>query len=223
MNKWLMRLDLLGGVTFPGYKMSPQPALHDQRSGRLPWVAASGPHAIKVDKAKYYLRHFDYETAADFALDTEILAHVVCNLRNYHQLSQEETTRLVVEVFNPNSWEVWSPEAVSLAWDLVKGLTPTLGVSDEQTVAKRRAALIENEVVDLIAWTVPDGRVSCADLLATFNAWNPDIAATKRELGVAVKAVTGLDSTASHGIRYVVGFHLPSKEELVGRMLEPAA
>lgn len=133
----------------------------------------------------------------------------------------------LVKVFNRISWEVWSPEAVSLAWELVEGLTPTLGVSDEQTVAMRRATFIENEVVDLIAWTAPGGRVTCADLLALFNQWNPALAITKRELGVAVKAITGLDSKPLHGVRYWVGFHLPTveelAEELAGRMLPAAA
>ena len=218
-----IRVDLLKDLTFPGYTASPGARLHDPRSGRLPWVPATASHATRLDKASFYLHNFDYKDVAGFALDTAILANVVCNLRNYHQLSQEETVRLVREVFNPISWEVWSPEAISLAWELVEGFTPTLGVTDEQTPPMRRAALIENEVVDLIAWTVPGGRVRCADLLATFKEWNPDIAATKRELGVAVKAVTGIESKPLHGVRYFVGFHLPSDDELAGRLLAVAA
>lgn len=213
-----MRLSELGSYTFPGYKLTPQEPLHDPRSGRLPWVIASGPHAVRLVKAEFYLAHFNYKEVAEDFLDTDIFANVVCNLRNYHKLNMAETVGLIVKVFNRISSVVWSPEAVKLAWELVHGFTPTLGVSDERTVAMRRAALIENEVVDLIACTSSGGRMLCEDLLATFNQWNRYLGVTKRELGVAVKAITGISSTPIHGFRYWVGFQLPSKEELVLRI-----
>ena len=151
--------------------------------------------------------------AARFDLDTVILAKVICNLRNYYLQSAEQTVELVRSVFNPKSWQVWSPEGVKLAWELVEGYTPSLGLSDEKAVAKQRAALIENEVMDLIAWTKSGGRVSGEDLRAVFAEWNPDLNVTPREFGLAVKAVTGLSTRTSNGTRYWVGFHLPTSEE----------
>lgn len=208
-----LRASELRELTFPGYKSNLVPPLHDPRSTRLPWAKSTGSHATRLEKARYYLRSFEYESVAEHALDTDIFVSVVCNLRNYYRLTREETIKLMAEVFNPISWEVWSSDAVTTAWELVEGFTPTLGASDPKTEAMRRAALIENEVVDLIAWTLPGGRVRCSDLLIVFNAWNPEIAASKRELGVAVKAITGLASTSINGVRYWNGFHIPTSEE----------
>ena len=161
-----------------------------------------------------YLRVFDYKEAAGFDSDVAILGKVVCNLRNYYRQSAEQTVELVTGVFNPKAWTPWSPEGIKLAWDLVEGFTPSLGLSDEKAVAKQRAALIEDEVVDLIAWTRSGGRVSGEDLLAVFTAWNPDLLVTPREFGAAVKAVTGLTQKPSNGIYYWVGFRLPTAKEL---------
>jgi hypothetical protein len=180
----------------------------------VPWVVATGRPETLSRKAAGYLRVFDYKEAAGFDSDVAILAKVVCNLRNYYRQSAEQTVELVQSVFNPKSWQVWSPEGIKLAWDLVEGFTPSLGLSDEKAVAKQRAALIEDAVIDLIAWTKSGGRVSGDDLLAVFAAWNPDLPVTPREFGVAVKAVTGQSTVPIHGVRYWVGFHLPITDEL---------
>lgn len=189
---------------------------------RLHWVKATGIPATRSRKAAQYLRDFDYKQAAIYDLDTVILAKVVCNLRNYYRQSVDETVGLVLNLFNPKSWEIWSEEAVRLTWTFVEGFTPSLGLADEKAIAKRRADLIENEAVDLIAWTIPGGRASINDLRATFNRWNPGINAEPTEFGRAVAAVTGLSTKVSHGTRYWVGFHLPTPEELMERSSEAA-
>ena len=188
---------------------------HHRRSSRpVPWVIATGRPETLSRKAAEYLRVFDYKEAAGFDSDVAILGKVVCNLRNYYRQSAEQTVELVTGVFNPKAWTAWSPEGIKLAWDLVEGFTPSLGLSDEKAVAKQRAALIEDEVVDLIAWTRSGGRVSGEDLLAVFTAWNPDLLVTPREFGAAVKAVTGQSTVPIHGVRFWVGFHLPTPDEL---------
>ena len=183
---------------------------HQRRSSRpVPWVIATGRPETLSRKAAEYLRVFDYRSAAPFDLDTAILAKVVCNLRNYYLQSAAQTVELVLSVFNPKSWQEWSPEGIKLAWELVEGFTPSLGLSDEKAVAKQRAALIEDAVVDLIAWTKSGGRVSGEDLRAVFAEWNPDLPVTPVEFAIAVKAVTGLKTKTSNGTRYWVGFQLP--------------
>jgi len=185
--------------------------LHDPRSSRLPWVKATGTPATLSRKAAQYLRVFDYKKAAQYDLDTEILANVVCNLRNYYDQDADQTVRLVLDLFNPKSSELWSPEGIRLAWDLVEPFTPTLALADEKTIAKRKVATIENEVIDLIAWTKPGGRVSAGDLLETFREWNPWLQVTPNAFTRAVQAVTGMTKLRSNGKDYWVGFHLPAE------------
>jgi len=193
----------------------------DRSSNRLPWVKATGTPDTLSKKAAQYLRVFDYEAAARYDRGIMILAKVVCNLRHYHQQSSDQTVQLIVTLFNPKAWEVWSPEGIKLTWDLVASFTPSLGLSDEKAKAKHRATLIENEVIDLLAWTRPEGRVSSEELRTLFMEWNPDLPVTPREFAIAVKAATGQSTVAIHGTRYWVGFHLPTSEELVGSVCQP--
>lgn len=187
--------------------------LHDPRSGRLPWVTATGSKSTLRRKAECYLVALDYKKAAKYDLDTEILAKVVCNLRNYYQQDADETIALISRFFLPKAWDTWTDEAIRMVWELVEDFTPFLGAVDAMAIAKRRAAFMENEVVDLIAWTVSGGRVSVEHLRTVFREWNPDLEFTDVEFGLAVKAVTGLKSKGSHGTRYWNGFHLPTSEE----------
>ncbi len=190
---------------------------HQRRSSRpVPWVIATGRPETLSRKAAEYLRVFDYKEAAQFDPDVAILAKVVCNLRNYYRQSAEQTIELVTGVFNPKAWTAWSPEGIKLAWELVEGFTPSLGLADEMAVAQRQAADLEDAVVDLIAYTKSGGRVSGEDLRNLFRVWNPDLQFTDVAFGLAVNAVTGMTSKASHGTRYWIGFHLPTPEELLG-------
>lgn len=186
----------------------------DRSPNRLPWVKASGTPETHSRKAAQYLRVFDLEQAALFDVDTMILAKVVCNLRNYYQQDADQTVELMTKLFNPRSWVVWSPEGIRLTWDRVECFTPSLGLSDEITVARRRAAELEDDVLDLIAYTRSGGRVSTEDLRDLFAERNPDLQFTPVAFGIAVNAVTGMTSRASHGTRYWVGFHLPTSAEL---------
>lgn len=198
------------------------PLIRRGSHNHLPWVKATGTPETLSRKAAQYLRVFDHERAAWYDLDTMILAKVVCNLRHYYQQSADQTVQLIVTLFNPKAWDVWSAEAVRLTWDLVEGFTPSLGLTDERAKAKHRAALIENEVVDLIAWTRQGERVSSEELRNTFMEWYPDLPVTPREFATAVRAVTGQSTVAIHGTRYWVGFHLPTSEELAGPVQEAA-
>ena len=190
---------------------------HQRRSSRpVPWVIATGRPETLSRKAAEYLRVFDYKEAAQFDPDVAILAKVVCNLRIYYRQSAEQTVELVTGVFNPKAWTAWSPEGIKLAWELVEGFTPSLGINDEMAVSMRRAIDLEDAVLDLIAYTKPGGRVSGGALRHLFKEWNPDLLFTDVAFGLAVNAVTGMTSKVSHGTRYWVGFHLPTPEVLLG-------
>ena len=146
----------------------PRPPVASLNTGTLnrkPWVVATGTQGTRSRKAAQYLRVFDYKEAARYELDTPILAKVVCNLRNYYQQDTHQTVELITALFNPKSWQVWSKEAITLAWELVEGFTPSLGLADAKAIAKQRAAMIEYEVVDLIAWTRQGDRVDREDLI----------------------------------------------------------
>jgi len=211
----------------PKRKRPPQSDLYLPRKGTfnpLPWVKASGPKDVLSVKAAYYLHIFDHKTAAEHYLDTPILAHVVCNLRNYYQQDVEQTVELITKLFNPKSWEVvWSPEAIRLCWEYVERFTPSLGFDDVDAVAKRRAEDLEDAVLDLIAYTVPGGRVSGEDLRATFTEWYQDLEFTSVAFGRAVSAVTGMKTRSSGDKRYWYGFHIPTPEELAEREMVTAA
>ncbi|BDU74899.1 hypothetical protein [Mesoterricola silvestris] len=198
--------------------VTPAPFIHTGTSTRVPWVPSSAPADIRHGQAIFYLlKALDHEAAFERDLPTLLLAKVVCNLRNYYLQDQESTVDLILTHFNPKSWdEPWSAEAVRLMWECVEPYTPYLGIVDETAVARQRKAFLENEVVDLIAWTVPGGRVWDKDLERVFREWNPDleIAFTGNLFTRAVKAVTGLSKTPAHGRYYWEGFHLPTAEEV---------
>jgi hypothetical protein len=178
-------------------------------------VRSTGPPATLYRRAAFYLTAFDYQEAAIWDLDTMILARVICNLRNYYQQDADQTVKLITKYFHRHSWEVWTPEAIRLTWELVEPYTPSLGLADEDAQSMRRMAELEDEVADLIAHTRSGGRVPTSDLFALFKAWHPDFEVDVRVFGKAVKAVTGIDSKSSNSERYYEGFHLTSPEELL--------
>lgn len=182
---------------------------------RKPWVPSSADGSL-LDQASYYLHGFDHEQARLMDPPVVILAKVVCNLRNYYRQDQASTVRLIRDHFNPKAGYAWSPEGIRLTWEEVARFTPSLGLADEKAIAKQRLAFLENEVVDLIAWTVPGGRVWDKELEQVFREWNPELELEFKgnSFSRAVKAVTGLSKSYSNGKGYWVGFHLPTADEV---------
>ena len=202
----------------PLYTSLAGPSIRLGTFSRKPWVPSSASADIRHGQAIYYLVHsFDHEAAFERDLPTMLFAKVVCNLRHYYVQDQESTVDLIQTYFNPKCWdEPWSPEAVRLMWEYVEPFTPSLGLADETAIADQHRAFLENEVVDLIAWTVPGGRVLDHDLLRVFREWNPEL-----EIDVslnlftrAVNAVTGLTKHRSNGKAHWIGFCLPTAAEL---------
>jgi hypothetical protein len=177
-------------------------------------VKSTGPSKTLFRRAAVYLSAFEYAEAAVWDLDTQILAHIVSNLRNYYQQDADHTVKLVTRYFNPKSWEVWSPEAIRLAWDLVAPYTPMLGLSDEDAQSRSRMIELENDVVDLIAYTRPGGKVSVPALFEVYRKWHPDNHVDQRVFGKMVKSVTGIESKPRNAVRWYIGFHLPTEDEL---------
>jgi len=182
---------------------------------RFPWVKASGIAKTTVEKASYYLKTFDHIEAHVIGSPGTILLHIVCNLRMYYQQGSEETVRLMMRYFSRKAEIPWTEESIAEVWNLVECFTPSLSLTDNKTIAMRRLAYIEDDVIDLIAYTKDGGEVEIKILLDLFHEWNPDFRISPRELGVAVQAITGITSTSRNGKRYYVGFHIPSEEELL--------
>ncbi|MBP1627544.1 MAG: hypothetical protein H6Q00_2019 [Holophagaceae bacterium] len=197
------------------------PSIRLGAASRKPWVTSSASEEIRHGQAvRYLVLDFDHEKAFGRDPPAMLLAKVVCNLRNYYCQDQESTVGLITKYFNPKCWDdPWSPEAVRLMWECMEPFTPYLGIVDEKAVAKQLNQFLENEVVDLIAWTAPGGRVLDKDLERVFREWNPELEVefTGNIFSRAVKAVTGLNKTYSDGKGYWKGFHLPTPEELALR------
>lgn len=183
------------------------------RKNPLPWVKASGsPHWLSMQAATY-LKIVDLENVRLFESPEMTLAKVVCNLRNYHSQDASQTVELIRTLYNPRMGTNWSPEGIRLVWELVEGYTPSLGLDDVDAVAKKRTRDLEEDVVDLIAATLPGKRVSIDELYATFREWNPDVETNTIALGRAITAVTGIKSKASKSKRYYSGFHFPKTKQ----------
>lgn len=173
------------------------------------WVKASGSPGTRHKKAAQYLKRFDHSEAAKFDAAELTFLKVVCNLRHYHCLDKEQCVTLIADLYAPKIDCLWSPEATRLAWDLVEDSAPSLGLSDGTARARWTSAEIEDAVIDLIAETLPGGRVLRDDLMGMFQSWYPDMQVTKRQFTVAVAVVTGIATTPVHGKRYFIGFHHP--------------
>lgn len=182
--------------------------------GQRPWAMASGVPEVRERQAAIYLRLFDHENARLYDAPEFVLLKVVCNLRRYFGMNLEQTASLMTALYNPMSDHRWSREGISLAWELVSGFTPSLGLKDVDGVARQRAVEIEDVVTELLAYTRAGGRVQVDVLWEVLNTWEPDLHASKTELGKAIKAITGIESGSSKGIRYYSGFHLPTPAEL---------
>lgn len=210
-----------GALRFQTRRRVKPPSIRLGTLSRLPWVPSSAPADIRLGQAAHYLVHvFDHDAAFERELPTMTLAKVVCNLRNYYLQDQESTVNLILTYFNPKCMDdPWSPEAVRLMWECVEPYAPYLGIVDEKAIAKQVKRLLENEVVDLIAWTEPGGRVLDKDLEQVFREWNPELGIefTGNLFTRAVKAVTGLSKFYSDSKAFWVGFHLPTAEELAMR------
>lgn len=148
------------GIRSRAHRKTKPPYIRLGTTNRKPSAPSSASADIRHGQAIFYLtKVFDHKAAFDQDLPTMILAKVVCNLRNYYLQNQESTVELIRTYFNPKSADVsWSPEAVRLMWECVARFTPSLGLVDETAIADQRREFLENEVVDLIAWTVPGDR-----------------------------------------------------------------
>lgn len=194
------------------------PSIRSREVRRKPFVTATGSPATRLSKALYYLlKAYDYRHAWRHESSEGSLLKVVCNLRNFHLQDRDSTVRLVTTHFNPRMWREWSPEAVGIAWDLVEGFTPALGLRDPKARDKQRKVALEDEVLHLLAWVEPGGRTLDKDLLKVFREWNPHLRVTAHAFTRAVGDLLGQQKLRSSGKGYWVGFHLPTPEECAGR------
>lgn len=184
-----------------------------QKKNPKQWVPATGAPVWREAQAIFYLRQFDHHNAWVNERPAFTLAKVVCNLRNYHLQSKEETIKLIQEYFNPKCGLIWSPEGIGLTWELVEPYAPSLGLRDETTVKRERAADLYDLAVDLVLMLEPGGRVLCTDLYEFFLWLNPDLdpVPTDVAFGIAFGDATCRISTPSKNKRYWSGFRIPQR------------
>lgn len=193
---------------------------------KRPWATATGTSELRERQAAAYLRRFDHKLAQAHDQPEFTLLKVVCNLRKYFGLSEAQTTTLVTALFNPKTEYQWSPEAISLAWDLVADYTPYLGLVDDVAVARDRALQLEDEVTELLARTRSGGETHTDDFFAALMAQNPDLNTTKTAVSIAVREVSGIKPKTYRNGRRFKGFHLPGPgeaEEISPAMVVAAA
>jgi len=180
-----------------------------------PSEAARGDEGALEEQAAHYLRIFDHELAQIFDEPEFTLLKVVCNLRNYFGMSQDQTVMLMVSLFNPKTHLPWSRVAIVLAWELVAGYTPWLGLDDPVAIADQKRSDLDDEVTELLAYTREGGRVTTEDFYKMLKKWNPDLDVKKTAVTQAVKRITGIEATGYRDGKCFPGFHLPTEEELM--------
>lgn len=188
---------------------------------KRPWRKARGDADWLERQAAFYLECFDHEQARFFDRDAFILLKVVCNVRNYYGMTQEQTVNLVRSHFNPKSNVIWTQEAIALAWELVENYTPWLGLNDPRAIAERHQREVEEEVKELLAFTRAGGRVNTEDFYRMFKDWFPDLEAGKGTVSKAVHEITGKVSVPYREGRCYPGFHFPTAEELIDPQHQP--
>jgi hypothetical protein len=194
-----------------------QTPLKDLRTGqkeRLAWYRPTESPDVLERQAAQYLRSINYNLVW-LEIPALALMKAVCNLRMYYQQSAEQTVKRILELYCRRAVINWSIEDIVLAWELSDKFTPSLGWSDVRAVARRRVVTIREDVGYLLEYTLPGGKADTKELLALFLEWNPDFAITPRELGVAVRSITGITSKGSNGKCHYPGFHIPTQEELL--------
>lgn len=177
----------------------------------MSWAKATGSKSDLSKQAGHYLLVVDLDEAYLFESPEMTLAKVVCNLRNRFSQNVDQTIELIRSVYNYKMGTNWSKEGIALTWELVKDFTPSLGLVDEDAISKKRMNDLEDDVVDLIACTLPGRRVLLDDLFEVFCQWNLDTDVNIYAFGKAVSRVTGMKSTSSKSKRYYSGFHLPKE------------
>lgn len=184
-----------------------------QKKSPRKWVHATGSPVWLEAQAITYLMQFDHGNAWVNDRPAFTLAKVVCNLRNYHLQSKEETIELIMKYFNGKCGVMWSPEGIGLTWEMVEPYTPSLGLKDETAVRLELAAELYELAVDLVLMLEQGGRVLVTDLYAFFLEVNPDLdpVPTDVAFGIAFGDATCRKSTPSRSKRYWSGFRIPEE------------
>lgn len=177
------------------------------------WKHAYGSERSRLEGARYYLGVIDHEQAEYFDPPAIVLAKAICNLRNYYALGKEQTIELIRRFYNPRCRINWSAEDVGLTWDLVERFVPSLWLADDRYLSERRAAAIRLEVGSILDRLTPGGKIPVEEMRRLLAAWDPSLSAAPRELGKAMKALTGKVSKGLNGVPHYYGFQLPFDDD----------
>lgn len=193
--------------------LTPRKILPKRPSSYLEWQPAYGSKKVLQDKARYYLRLIDFKVMETFDSKEIVLAKTVCNLRNYYKQSKVQTVELITTIYNPLCGINWSEEDIELTWDLAGGLPPTLWLIDERYLSHKKRTIFQWELRSLLECLTPGGKVLVPVMQKLVQEWDPSLNATPREIGDAMRAVTGKASEVSNGVSYYYGFQLPLRQD----------
>jgi len=196
------------------------------RSGskhRLPYKVATGSHETRLKQAAFYLSVVKDDDPELFlqSVDQAVIALgiIVCNLRNFYLLSQDETVDLMKTHYLTKHGHAWTWGEIRLIHDEVESFTPTLGLLDEDAIAAQEKHSREENLTDIVLYLKPEGRISFQSIMTLYQEWFPDDTKVNRKnLGDAIKAVTGLKSTSYRGKTHYIGMSLPEGHEAVSRL-----
>lgn len=84
---------------------------------------------------------------------------------------------------------------------------------DERYVSKQRAAQIQSELTPILECLTPGGKILVKDMQELLRQYSPDLEASPRQLGDAMRALTGSASKTINGISYYLGVQLPLRDD----------
>ena len=183
------------------------------RAPKPEWKIAHGSQESLYEQARFYLELIDHDEMERFDTPVTVLAKTVCNLRNYYAQTKDQTVDLIRRRYNTLSRISWSEDDIALIWDLVEGFTPSLWLQDERYLSKKRRTELQRELKEVLKRLTPGGRIKVTDMQMLLNEWDPNLDASTKALGDAMRALTGSASKSSNSVAYYFGFQLPFRDD----------
>lgn len=195
------------------FKHLSNPMASLRQSTKAARKVAYGSKKSLHDQARFYLELIDHKEMEAFDTPLIVLAKTVCNLRNYYAQTKDQTIELIRGRYNELSRIHWSAEAIALIWDLVEVYVPSLWLQDERYLSERRRSELQRELNEVLKRLTPGGRIKVTDMQELVKQWDPNLDASPKALGDAMRAVTGSASTSSNSVAYYFGFQLPFRDD----------
>jgi hypothetical protein len=174
---------------------------------------AYGSAKSRYEQARFYIELIDHKEMEKFDKPLIVLAKTVCNLRNYHAQTKDQTIELIQGRYNKLSRINWSAEDIALIWDLVEGYVPSLWLQDERYLSEKRRSELQRELKEVLKRLTPGGRIKVTDMQEVLKQWDPTLDPSTKALGDAMRALTGSASKSSNSVAYYYDFQLPFRDD----------